>query len=502
MGMTSSDAAYAALRQDALEQLGRSHVVGAGDCGSGSDADSANEEGMRVPVGITNAGDGRLVDMRPPHVQLVACEQAYAELVASRNFRHAVHTLITRLSLTKLVYGREHIAVAQGHITLGRAYFELLNYPKQALDHGQRAKAMHAHLKQHRAEHHLHRHQLAALAASALCLMGQALVELNRAEEAVKALRRSLHLTQAVSKHRLEKDATARPSASKKGKAARRAKSPTAAGRTKSTASASASSLSSSSRAASAKAPAKTADVDNQGTAALDREEVRARVYLCRALMQQDKTADAETEASELQHILDTRAVASSDPPLAILAYTALAENTAAASKQVAFLQHACDIAEESKQPVDAKVQCWIRLAEAHAAQDNLAEAETLFAKALDVLAHDFDAHTNTILSIQESRARVLVRQNRRQEAIDLLSDVKERVMAKFGQFSLRTANVCHFLGSLYLAVGDNDSALACFQERHEALRHAKGANHALTQETKQLVESLSHEEKPPPIRP
>jgi len=51
---------------------------------------------------------GEEIDMRPPHVKLAAAESEYRELLADEQHEAAVHALVARKALTRIVFGDAH----------------------------------------------------------------------------------------------------------------------------------------------------------------------------------------------------------------------------------------------------------------------------------------------------------------------------------------------------------------------------------------------------------
>ena len=291
---------------------------------SGYDSDMDSDVGGGGGGGF---GHGhRPMDMRPPHVQMVASEAEYNELVERGDFRNAVRVLVTRLSLARLVYGLEHLNVALAHLSLGRAYFELLAYPRQALDHAQRAKQLHAALKEHRTKHRLHRSQLRHLAASTCCLMGQALTELKRFKEADKTLQRGIGLVSALQEGAPTSAATAQHSAkssaaSTPGPSRKPLRTTTS---TTSTAAASSSRL----QGLGARGDKVSQDASDASAPPsphnLDLERVRLQVYLCKCYAAQKKQEQAQDASSELQKLMAKNSIAKLDPKLAIVAFSTI----------------------------------------------------------------------------------------------------------------------------------------------------------------------------------
>lgn len=234
----------------------------------------------------------RIIDARPPHVQLLACEEEYCQLLQKKEHRLAIHSLVTRVSLLRLVYGRLHIRVARALVTVGRAYFELLNYHKQALDHGRRVQDMYTKLKASRKEHHLRNHELMELSTSALLLIGQALVETGNPIEGEQALTRSLHLLTKLKQHKGHKtDEEEVPN-----------------------------------EQVLTKCPGKIDDtrvVQNSHIRSIVEEEIRLRTYLCKAFLAQDKSQEALKEAAHLKALANSNRTRI-DSGLAITSYCTL----------------------------------------------------------------------------------------------------------------------------------------------------------------------------------
>lgn len=92
-------------------------------------------------------GSGNQVDMRPPELQIKVTEKDYADFYDAGLYLDAMRRLVARLAYAKLAHGKEHVEVVKAQLTVAKAYLELQELPKQALQHTAEAYKLFTALK-------------------------------------------------------------------------------------------------------------------------------------------------------------------------------------------------------------------------------------------------------------------------------------------------------------------------------------------------------------------
>jgi len=141
------------------------------------------------PHQMIEASDGVQVDMRPPELQIRVAELEFNQFYEAGLYLDSVRRLVARLAYAKLVHGKEHVEVVKAQLTLAKAYLELQDLPKQALQHTSEAHKLFAALKRgkHLAANPISRMLLEAELLAVLgvchCRLGKTTAELAGAEQ-------------------------------------------------------------------------------------------------------------------------------------------------------------------------------------------------------------------------------------------------------------------------------------------------------------------------------
>jgi hypothetical protein len=144
----------------------------------------------KEPLALSyDAQAGREVDLRPPHVQLAAAEQQYADLLAAGNVADAVRVLVSRRALVRLIFGDPSLKLAQASVTLAKAYLDLQGQGQHALRHAEAAQQQYQALQGGAAP--IPANELQLLAAQLFCVLGRASLAMGEATKADRFLLRA-----------------------------------------------------------------------------------------------------------------------------------------------------------------------------------------------------------------------------------------------------------------------------------------------------------------------
>lgn len=377
---------------------------------------------------------------KSPHQQLKQAEKLAAKFLAKKeSCDKAIHELTRAIALTRIVYGDKHWKLAASYVNLAQAYLEKKDYFIQAEYHAERARTL--------------------LSSFANNLPDSVTETLNIYSTLLK-----MHHILAVANIALKKYSISEKDLTRAEKL-----------------------LDKMTEFSSYR------DVDH------DLWEIKLTLTSARLNRKQKKHNSSSENYQDVTKLMEK--IHGKESPHLIPVYIEWAKLEQSRGKEsnheraIDILQRAHSVASANYKDDDEKlINSALLLARAYnmiETEEAAASAESYMNGCLVSCTNAYGEEHPTTLTVQDELARILIRTNRRQEALKMLRSIVSVKYAMYGDYSVPVAETLTLMAALHLADGELERALKSYEKCLEIRRLMLGEKHPKTIDVQRNIDIL-----------